>query len=227
MDSALITYILTPIGLGLLGFLEPCSMGTNLLFLKHLENQSTSSKFTAAVVFTLVRGLTIGLLGGVAVIVGRAFVDVQQSFWVVLGSVYLLIGLLFLFGKNGIVSHRIGAGLSRLPGNRSNIGLGLLFAFNIPACAAPLLFVLFGSAIGAETITQGILTMGLFGLSLSLPLVFTVLFSGTARFIERIVSLSKRIPFWTGVVFVGLGMWSIYFGLYIRLEDWSNGFGTG
>lgn len=31
--------LLLPIGLGLLGFVEPCTMGSNLLLIKHLERR--------------------------------------------------------------------------------------------------------------------------------------------------------------------------------------------
>ncbi len=28
------------------------------------------------------------------------------------------------------------------------------------------------------------------------------------------------MPFWTGLVFLPLGLWLIYFGYFVRLEDW-------
>lgn len=53
----------------------------------------------------------------------------------------------------------------------------------------------------------------IFGLALSLPLVVAV-FGWRARgWLDRLAALSSRIPFWTGVVFVIPGLWSVYFGV--------------
>lgn len=221
MEAALVPFVLAPIGLGLLGFVEPCSMGTNLLFLKHIEDRSAAVKLAAATTFMITRGLVIGLLGGVAAYAGMVFISVQQGFWLVLGGVYLLLGLVFLLGKGDALSRRIGPSLMRMSNRRGTLGLSVLFAFNIPACAAPLLFALFGTAAGAGTVGRGVLTMALFGLALSLPLVLAVSFPASARKMERLAGLSRRLPFWTGVVFAALGLWSIYFGLYVNLEDWT------
>lgn len=55
--------------------------------------------------------------------------------------------------------------------------------------------------------------MALFGLALSFPLV-AVVFSGRARAaLDRMAQAAERLPFWTGVVFVVLGIWSVYLGL--------------
>jgi cytochrome c-type biogenesis protein len=52
-----------PLGLGLLGFVEPCSIGSSLLFVKYVEGRPTSVKLMQAAVFTLTRALFIGAMG--------------------------------------------------------------------------------------------------------------------------------------------------------------------
>ena len=82
-------------GLGLLGFIEPCSMGANLLFIKYLEGKAAIRKLTQTTIFMLTRGLFIGALGALAVLIGVAFVSLQKVFWILLGSLYLLLGGLY------------------------------------------------------------------------------------------------------------------------------------
>jgi cytochrome c-type biogenesis protein len=65
---------------------------------------------------------------------------------VLLGAVYLLIGLTFLIGKSGALALSIGPRLASLVDVRGSATLGMLFGLNIPACAAPLLFSLFAAA---------------------------------------------------------------------------------
>ena len=93
-----------------------------------------------------------------------------------------------------------------------------------PACAAPLVFALLGTAAvgGADSAAlSGFFSLGLFGLTLSLPLVCAVFAPAGRRLIDKLGALAARIPFWTGVVFVLLGLWSIYFGLFVSPEDWA------
>ena len=115
----------------------------------------------------------------------------------------------------------LGLGLHRLGRTRGPVALGLLFGLNIPACAAPLLFALFGAAaVGGVTIAQGFGSLALFGLFLSAPLAVAVAWPPGERLLDRFAGLSSRIPRWTGAVLAVFGLWSIYFGLFVNLEDW-------
>ena len=220
-DITLLNLVTLSVGLGLLGFIEPCSMGANLLFIKYLEGKAAARKLVQASVFMLTRGLFIGGLGALAALVGAGFVAVQKGFWILLGSVYLILGALYLAGRAGFLMRALGPGLRRLSGTQGPVALGLLFGLNIPACAAPLLFVLFGTAaVGGATVTQGFLSLALFGVFLSVPIVLAISWAPGRALLDRVAGLSSRIPRWTGAVLVAFGLWSIYFGLFVRLEDW-------
>ena len=221
-ETTLLNLALLSAGLGLLGFVEPCSMGVNLLFIKYLEGKEAVRKLAQTGIFMLTRGLFIGGLGALAALFGSAFTSFQKGFWLLLGIVYLIIGALYLAGRAGFLMRAVGPGLGRLSGARGPIALGLFFGLNIPACAAPLLFALFGTAaVGGLTVAQGFLSLALFGLFLSVPLAGIVLWPAGERLLDRVAGLSDRIPRWTGAVLVGFGLWSIYFGLFVRLEDWA------
>lgn len=215
----LVNIVWLPLMLGLFGFIEPCSIGSSLLFVKYLEGKEASLKIVQVSTFTIARALFIGTLGLFAVWIGTAFLEFQKGVWIVFGAIYLLIGVIYLTGKSRILAVSLGPSLSRLSSRGSSVGLGLLFAFNIPACAGPLIFALLGTAAASGAvggaIFNGFISLGIFGLALSLPLVVAVLFPPARHGLDWLAGLSRRLPFWTGLVLIALGLWSIGFGLFV------------
>jgi cytochrome c-type biogenesis protein len=214
--------ILLPIGPGLFGFVEPCSIGSTLIVIKQVEGKSAADKLAQIVVFAGTRAIFIGLLGVLAVLLGTAFLGFQRTAWIALGVLYVALGVLYLTNRIGPFMVSLGPSLARLADRRGSAALGILFGLNIPACAAPLLFALLaaaaaGGAVGA-TIANGFVSLALFGLALSLPLIVAVLFEPARRALDWLAGLSRRLPFWTGLVLVALGAWSIWFGLFIELK---------
>jgi cytochrome c-type biogenesis protein len=212
-------WIALPIGLGLFGFIEPCSVGSSLLFIKSLEGRDRSTKLAQVGTFTLVRAVSMGAIGLLAVWLGTAFTGFQRGAWLVFGALYVLVGIYYLSGNSAVISASFGSMLARLSGAKGAAALGAMFAFNIPACAAPLLFALLamaaaGGASGAS-ISAGFLSMALFGLALSLPIVAIVLVPRARAALDRLAGFSRRAPRWTGLVLFILGLWSIWFGLFV------------
>lgn len=210
--------LLLPLGLGLLGFIEPCSVGSSLLFLQMVEGRPAATKITQAVVFTLTRALVVGLLGVAAALAGTAFLGFQHAAWIGLGALYVVLGLAYLTGHAGRFMRTIGPNLGCLTATRGAVGLAILFGLNIPACAAPLLAVVLGSAAvgGAAQALQGFVTLALFGLALSLPLTLALLWTPARRALDRVGALSNRVPVAIGLLLTMLGAWSIYLGLFTR-----------
>lgn len=202
-----------PFGLGLLGFIEPCTVGSSLLFVKYLEGKDRAARVMDAAVFTITRALFVGSLGALAALVGTIFTTVQRGFWIALGAVYVIVGALYLTRRQWIFMRTFGPALTRARGARGGIALGVIFGLNIPACAAPILGALLAASAGTAGIAQGFVAMGVFGFALSLPLLGAVLWPRGRQWLDRISALSQRVPLWTGVVFVGLGLWSIYYGV--------------
>ena len=98
----------------------------------------------------------------------------------------------------------------------------MLFGLNIPACAAPLLLIVLGAAAaggaGGSALAEGFFSLALFGLALSAPLVAAVIVPLARRALDWTAGLSRRIPTWTGIAMIALGVWSIWFGLFVTLE---------
>ena len=214
--------LLWPILFGLLGFIEPCAIGTTLLFLITLEGRSAAQKVAQVLAFTLTRTIATGLLGVVAALVGSWFLGLQKAVWVAVGLLYLAIGYLYISGRIGVLKRSLGPGLSRLSAARGSALLGALFGLNIPACAGPLLLALLASAAaeGATgvTLAKGFVSLALFGFALSLPLLAIVLFPPARRALDWIANLGDRLPLWTGGLFALLGAWSIWFGFYVSVQ---------
>jgi cytochrome c-type biogenesis protein len=213
--------VLLPFGLGLVGFVEPCTIGSSLIFVKHMEGRNAGGKLAEVGLFAITRALFIGALGVLAVALGTVFLGFQKAAWIALGTVYVGLGLLYVTGRAGALMVTLGPSLSRLSGLGGSAGLGVLFGLNIPACAAPLLLALFGAAAagGASgaSFATGFVSLALFGLALSLPLIAAVLVAPARRALDWIAGLSRRLPFWTGVVLIALGLWSVWFGVFVKL----------
>ena len=210
-----------PAGLGLFGFIEPCSIGSSLLLIKYLEDEGAAEKIRQTALFAATRALFIGLLGVAAVAVGAGFVAFQKAAWIVLGVLYALLGVLLLAGRAGALMVAIGPRIARLSGLRGSAGMGVIFGLNIPACAAPLLVALLGAAAatGASgaTLSAGFVSLGVFGFALSAPLVAAVFSARARRLLDWLAHQAGRSPKWTGAMLIVLGAWSIYFGLFVEV----------
>jgi cytochrome c-type biogenesis protein len=97
------TLFALPIGLGLLAFVEPCSVGASLLFIKTVEGKPASSRITQAGIFAFVRAGAIGALGALAALIGARFVAFQAAGGVLLAMLYLALGSVYFAGKAGWV----------------------------------------------------------------------------------------------------------------------------
>ena len=220
-ELGLFQLFVLPAALGLVGFVEPCSIGSSLLFVKYLEDKAAAEKVKHTALFAATRAGFIGALGAAAVVVGGAFVSFQKSAWVVLGVLYALIGVLLLTGHARRLMVTIGPGIAKLAGARGSAGMGVIFGLNIPACAAPLLAALLGAAAatGASgaTLTAGFVSLGVFGFALSAPLVVAVFSARARRAIDTLAHWVGRFPKWSGAVLILLGAWSVYFGLFVEV----------
>ena len=220
IEASFVGLIAITAGLGLIGFVEPCSIGSSLVFVKYLEGKSGAAKLAETTLFALTRAASIGLLGVLAAVIGSVFLDLQRGAWLLLGGGYVALGLLLATGRARALMISLGPSLRRLSGNSGSAGLGLLFGLNIPACAAPLLLALLAGAAasGGGTAFTGFVALAVFGLFLSLPLVAVVLIPRARGLLDRLAALSGRYPVLAGVVLVALGAWSIWFGLFVTIE---------
>jgi cytochrome c-type biogenesis protein len=123
-ELGLFQLFILPAGLGLFGFIEPCSIASSLLFVKYLEDEGAAEKIRQTALFAATRAVFIGLLGVAAVMVGSGFVAFQKAAWIILGVLYALLGVLLLAGRARALMVAVGPGMVRLSGLRGSAGLG-------------------------------------------------------------------------------------------------------
>jgi cytochrome c-type biogenesis protein len=75
--NAFLDLVALPVAFGLVGFIEPCSIGSTLIFIKAMEGKPPAVKLTQMSLFAGFRAAFIGILGAAAVIVGGAFFAFQ------------------------------------------------------------------------------------------------------------------------------------------------------
>jgi len=215
-EWSLATHILLPLGLGLFGFIEPCAIGSHLLLLGTLRDQSRSVRNVSLLIFIATRTFAMGVVGLIVAFIGQLFVDAQQAFWILFGVVYLALGLAYLLGKADLIMKRITPRLTPDLQNRNAIALGIVFGLNIPACAAPLILAVAAAASSSDAVTAGFITMALFGLALSAPLLLLVAIPSLyERFSQLFQSGSRRLRIGIGTVLIIVGLWSMWFGIFI------------
>tara|TARA_R110002126_G_scaffold217419_2_gene363276 strand:+ start:3986 stop:4720 length:735 start_codon:yes stop_codon:yes gene_type:complete len=221
MESTALEFVLLPIGLGLLGFIEPCTIGGHLLFLDTQVGRSSREKLNAVLSFVATRSLVSGLFGALIAFLGQTIISMQTGFWLVFGVIYLTIGAAFLIGRAGFIKRKIKLAPTAWKGAQNPLLLGLAFGLNIPACAAPILFGLLGLAATTGTVMTGFVMMFLFGLFLSSPLALFAAVPKFSSWLETLGKKMKRMRWLIGGVFALLGLWSIWFGLYVDPANWS------
>lgn len=220
MDGFLLTNVLLPVGLGLLGFVEPCAIGAHVTFSATLAGRPRAAQMASAALFVAVRTLTMGLLGVVAALVGQSFALTQRSFWMAFGLAYVGLGALYLANRVSPLMIRLGARRGAGTGSRSVVLLGVILGLGIPACAAPLLFAASGVALGAGTVGKAFFAMALFGLALSAPLLALIAVPRTAALLQWAHARGRWLRLFTGWLLVAAGLWGMWFGLFVDPTEW-------
>lgn len=212
-----------PIGLGLLGFVEPCTIGGHLVFLRSLWKLTARQKMASLLIFTLTRSAVAGVFGGAAALTGEALASFQAALWIVFGVVYTTLGLCYLSQVPLLLRGQFRLAPQAWRRAQHPIVLGLAFGLNIPACAAPILFGFLAFAASSGAVVSGFGMMFLFGLFLSLPLMGFMFAPRAFTQLESMADWVRTNRWITGTIFVALGIWSIWFGLFVDPVDWTGG----
>lgn len=194
--------ILVPIAFGLIGFIEPCSIGANIIFLGYLKTRE-SAKVLEAVKFTITRAFFLASVGLAVGILGQSLRIGAYSYSLILGVLYVALGLLgFVLGYwgKGLASVDLG----RYFPKESAVPLGVIFGLSAPACSLPLFLALIGlGAIKGAWI--GFLTLFLFGLALSAPLVWIAGSQRADEILRWLGRVAFRLPYLAEFVLIFVG----------------------
>lgn len=192
-----------------------------MLFLGGQRTRPMRERLGAALIFLLARLVVMGGFGGLIVVLGQRLIGVQTGTWLLFGAIYLGLGLAILAGWDKAMRHRIKVSPERWKAASNPLLQGLAFGLNIPACAAPILFGLIGTATLSGSPTTGFLMMAVFALALSLPLLPLSIVPSFARPLDRLADWLRPRRWLLGAIFIILGTWSVWFGLFVDPIDWS------
>ena len=197
---------LVPIAFGLLGFIEPCSIGANIIFLGYLQARERA-KLLEALKFTVTRALFLGLIGLAAGVLGQSLQTGTYSYSMILGFLYVFLGFLALwwgYRGTGLASLDLGRYFSK----GGAVPLGVIFGLSAPACSLPLLLALVG--LGAlKGAWVGFLTLFLFGLALSAPLLWIARSERADEVLRRLGKVALRSPYLPGLLLIVVGVVTI------------------
>ena len=209
--------IILPFVFGLIGFVEPCSMGINVMFLSSIYRTSSGQIIKEIIIFMLVRALVLASLGLSVAFVGNRLFAFEQGFYVILALIYIAVGLLMIFSKsllrklrNVRIAHLLGLDFKEGAPKR----LGLIAWLTIPACAIPLITVLLGQTFLLGKIFTGFITLFVFGLALTVPLAIFSFFKRGVIWLTWIAERTKKFRVMGGVILVLIGAATFYSGSY-------------
>ena len=76
-EASVLNLVMVPILFGLVGFVEPCSIGSTLLMIKQIEQRTPGQQIAQTVVFAVTRALLFVALGAWSVWFG-IFVSIEK-----------------------------------------------------------------------------------------------------------------------------------------------------
>jgi cytochrome c-type biogenesis protein len=194
--------ILVPVAFGLLGFVEPCSIGANIIFLGYLQARK-AGKVSETIKFTITRALFLGLVGLLVGVVGQPMRTGTYSYSLLLGGAYVVLGLLGLWWSargTGFAPLDLGRYLPK----EGAFPLGVVFGLTAPACSLPLFLALLGLGV-TEGAWVGFLSLFLFGLALSVPLVLIAHSAKAEEILRSLGRKATKVPYLAGLVLISVG----------------------
>ncbi len=197
--------VLLPFLFGLIGFVEPCSLGINMIFLNRINGFERAKRISETLVFTIVRGTFLALVGLSATFIGSKIISIQSTFFWVLGAIYIFLGALAIMNMY-IPIFKYQINLSKYLKNTEGIALGFIFGLIIPACAISFVLALIGKSILLGNLVEGFISLFLFGIALSLPLVIISFFDKSNKIIAKIAEKARQIPWLAGMVLIAVGL---------------------
>lgn len=209
--------IILPFVFGLIGFVEPCSMGINMMFLSSIDRTSSARRFREIAVFMLVWAFVLALLGLSVSLVGNSLFSFERFLFIFLASIYIAVGFLMILSKsllgklrNVHIAHWLGLDLKEGSLKR----FGLIAGLTIPACAIPLITILLGQSLLAGDIITGFIALFVFGLALTVPLAVFSFFKGGMVWLSWIAERAKKLRVVGGVILILIGIATFFSGSY-------------
>jgi cytochrome c-type biogenesis protein len=164
----LIDLVIVPLSFGLIGFIEPCVIGMNAIFLAYINPFSKRKRIIETTKFTVIRAVFLSALGVLAAFVAQKIFVFKQSYNIGLGIFFIILGAIYITSKFRPFPM---PNIRLLKGRQSGVSLGVVFGLTIPACAMPLFLALISKSAVFGDVFLGAFSLFVFALGLSAPLL--------------------------------------------------------
>lgn len=198
--------IAAPLALGVVGAFTPCALGINAVVLAYLAGKGRATRLVQAGLITGVRALFLTALGLLFGLFGQSVAAFVRGYQPLIALLIVAIGAAFVasaFVDLPMPRFRV---LRPKGGTGSALALGAVFGLDIPACTSPLVIGLLARTVLVGDWASGAVTLFLFGVGMSLPLLAVSLFDGVNRGLVE-GARRWRTPAYVlaGGVFIALG----------------------
>jgi len=218
---------------GLISFLSPCVLplvpgyvslisGAGVEELKSAHAQLMRRVMINSIGFILGFSVVFITLGAISTEIGQLAALYKHTLSIVAGVVVIVFGI-HLTGMVQIPFLLQDARIHSMKGNSTVIGafiIGFAFAFGWTPCLGPILTIILGFASQEETLTKGILLLGVYSLGLAVPFLLTsLLMRRFLEFYSRFRSHMHALEVASGVLMIGLGL-LLVLGKFTLISSW-------
>lgn len=201
--------VVLPVALGLVGSITPCALGINAVFLGYVMGKDRWTRLWQGALMALSRALSLMLLGLLFAIIGEQVKSFLFGYQRLIAFSLIALGALLILSYHRAVSlPSLSLGSHRFkdsPGGA--LALGAVFGLDIPACTSPMVLALLAQTVFVGDLAFGAITLFLFGLAMSLPVLVLALFEGANR---TFTGFAQR---WKGTFYHGAGLLLIVVGV--------------
>ena len=203
---------------GVISSSSPCVLATIPLVIGYVGGYSEGNRRKAllySLIFILGLSLTFTVLGAIASLIGGLFGSVNQTWYIVVGGIAVVIGLHLV----GLFEWSLPIPVHFRPKHRGLLGaflLGLLFGIVSSPCATPILALILTFVATKGEVAYGTSLLFIYALG-HCALVFL---AGTAtgfvesfiksKGISNLTTWSKRVG---GLIVIGVGVYLFYLGI--------------
>jgi cytochrome c-type biogenesis protein len=201
--------IVLPLALGLVGSTTPCALGINAVFLGYMMGKERWTRLWQGSLMALARAFFLMLLGLLFAFIGEQVKSFMFGYNRLIAFALIALGALLVLSYHRPLSLpglNLGSGRFK-DGPGGALALGAAFGLDIPACTSPMVLALLAQTVFVGDLAFGAITLFLFGVAMSLPVLVLALFEGTHR---AFTGFARR---WKAAFYHGAGLLLILVGV--------------
>jgi cytochrome c biogenesis protein CcdA len=198
---------------GVLTSLTPCSLSSIPLGISYVgaaEGKNTRRSFWLSLTFALGMALTFTILGTAAALLGRLMSGAGSWWYLVLGTMMLLMALQTWEVFNFIPSSSL-LGSNKRRGYVGAMAAGILGGFFSSPCATPVLIALLTLVAGKGSLVWGVFLLLLYSIGHSILVVV----AGTSIGFVKTLSKNPKYSTFSCIAKYGMGLVLLLMGFYL------------